>query len=431
MHRIPISVDGGTPFLLMLSLFSAFSRQLPRAAAVFLSPLLMLSLVSFGAPAVSSPAAPSFDAVAEAIGGDSVPVSLASLSASAAVLLHPDSGEICYGKNADVRMPMASTTKIMTALVAIEAAPLSTVITVVPEATNVEGSSVYLYPGETLTLETLLYALLLESANDAAAAIAYGISGSIEAFADRMNARAQSLGLTDTHFMNPHGLDHAEHYTTAYELAQITIAALKHDAFRTIVSTRRMTAPQSGTGGARLFINHNRLLSAYDGCIGVKTGYTKRSGRCLVSAAERDGLTLIAVTLSAPNDWSDHTALLDLGFSVYESVPLVESDRITLTLPVLNGVEPTATASFVPERPEDLRVTLRKGHGAITTRIELPRHLWGSYQKGDTVGRIVFLVDGSELCAFPLTLDSDVREIAYRPRLMKRLRSFLRGLFSA
>ena len=417
----------------MLSLFSACRRRFFRAVALLFIPLLALSLLSLGAPSEPSRALRVPDPVSKAC-PPKIPAagsSLSALSANAAILINPDSGEIYFEKNASTRMPMASTTKIMTALVAIESMPLSTVITVAPEAVNVEGSSVYLYAGETLTLETLLYALLLESANDAAAAIAYGISGSIEAFSARMNARAQSLGLTDTHFMNPHGLDHAEHYTTAYELAQITAEALKHDVFRTIVSTRRLTAPQSETGGARLFLNHNRLLSAYDGCIGVKTGYTKRSGRCLVSAATRDGLTLIAVTLSAPNDWQDHTALLDFGFAGYESVPLTESDRITLSLPVLNGVEPTATASYVPENPAALRVTLKKGHGAITSRVELPRHLWGSYQKGDTVGRIVFFADGNELCSFPLTLDSDVSEVSYRLGLIERIRDFFRGLFPA
>ena len=415
----------------MLSLFSACGRRAFRAVALLLAPLLAFSLLSLGAPSEPSRALLVPDPVPKAYPSD-IPAavsSLSSLSAGAAVLMHPDSGEIYFEKNASVRMPMASTTKIMTALVAIESMPLSTVITVAPEAVNVEGSSVYLYAGETLTLEALLYALLLESANDAAAAIAYGISGSIEAFSARMNERAQSLGLTDTHFMNPHGLDHAEHYTTAYELAKITAEALKHDAFRTIVSTRRLTVPQSGPGGVRLFLNHNRLLSAYDGCIGVKTGYTRRSGRCLVSAAERDGLTLIAVTLSAPNDWQDHTALLDFGFAAYESVPLTESDRITLSIPVLNGTEPTATVSYVPVNPAALRVALKKGHGAITSRIELPRHLWGSYQKGDTVGRIVFFADGNELCAFPLSLDSDVKEISYRLGLTEHIRDLLRGLF--
>ena len=184
-----------------------------------------------------------------------------------------------------------------------------------------EGSSVYLAQDEVLTLKELLYALLLESANDAAVAIAMAVDGSVDAFADRMNRYAAQLGLKDTHFVNPHGLDDDAHYTTARELALITRAALENPDFREIVSTQKTVIPLRGSEGVRLLLNHNRLLREYDGCIGVKTGFTKKTGRCLVSAAERDGVMLIAVTLGAPDDWNDHRRVSEGRSAVSRSCP--------------------------------------------------------------------------------------------------------------
>ena len=223
-----------------------------------------------------------------------------SLSAKSALLMEADNATVVLERNAHTRLPMASTTKIMTALVALELAAPDTVIEIDAAAVGTEGSSVYLCEGETLTLEELLYALMLESANDAAVAIAIGVAGSEEAFVDEMNRRATSLGLCNTHFANPHGLDAEAHYTTAYELALIAREALQDSLLKTIVSTRKTTIPHQSTDGVRLLVNHNKMLRQYDGCIGLKTGYTQKSGRCLVSAAERDGVTMIAVTIDSP-----------------------------------------------------------------------------------------------------------------------------------
>lgn len=417
----------------MHALFSAHKmRFCRRIAALFL--LLLVSTLS-ALPVSSTDAVSRFERsraeqntagrkTSESPVTASTAVSSAtlSLSAESAILLNGENGEIYYEKNADVRMPMASTTKIMTALVAIESLPLDTVIKVHPSAVGVEGSSVYLYAGEELTLEALLYALLLESANDAAEAIAYGVAGGIAEFAARMNEKATSLGLCDTHFENPHGLDSEEHYTTAHDLARITAAAFGSEAFRTIVSTYKKTIPQANTDGVRLLINHNRLLRSYDGCVGVKTGYTKRSGRCLVSAAERDGLLLIAVTLSAPDDWTDHTAMLDYGFSAYESIPLLESGRFEYELPIFNGTATTVTASYATSDGQPLSVTLPKGHGEITLTVELPRQIWGTYDAGTSVGRLLFFCGSELLCELPLSLDAPVSEISYQFDLFGRIR---------
>lgn len=312
-----------------------------------------------------------------------------SVSAQSAVLIEADSAEVAFSKSADFPLPMASTTKIMTALVALELADPATEITVGAESVGIEGSSIYLTEGETLTLEQLLYALLLESANDAATAIAIGLSGSVEAFAAEMNRKATSLGLRQTHFTNPHGLDHSEHFTTAYELALIARAAMQNPLFCQIVATRKTTVPHAATGGSRLLVNHNKLLRLYDGCIGVKTGFTKKSGRCLVSAAERDGVRLIAVTLHAPDDWNDHEKLLDYGFSRYKSVLLCAADGILTSLPIVGGAQDCVTVCNEGE----LRVTLPATHGHVTQVLELPRFAYAPTKNGDILGKAVFYCD--------------------------------------
>lgn len=244
-----------------------------------------------------------------------------SVSAKSAALYDPASKSFLYTKNADMQLPMASTTKIMTALVAIENADLDKSVSISDDAIGTEGSSLYLKRGETMTMKDLLMGLMLRSANDAAAAIAYEISGSIEAFAEKMNEKATQIGALNTNFTNPHGLDNPSHYTTAKDLAIITAEALSNKTFLNIVSTKKHIIKNSD-GEARLLTNHNKLLNLYDGAIGVKTGFTKKSGRCLVGAAERDGTRLISVTINAPDDWNDHKALFDYGFFKLKSVPL-------------------------------------------------------------------------------------------------------------
>ena len=344
-----------------------------------------------------------------------------SVSAQSAVLTEAESGEILFAKAADIRLPMASTTKIMTALVALEHASPETVISVPREAVGIEGSSIYLFEGEQLTLEQLLYALLLSSANDAATAIAYGVAGGVELFAALMNDKAAELGLCDSHFTNPHGLDDPEHYTTARELAVIARAALANDRIRKIVATRKATIPQNGNEGMRLLINHNKLLRLYDGAIGVKTGFTKRSGRCLVSAAERNGVTLIAVTLNAPNDWNDHREMFDQGFSQLVSVPLCTESGISVQVPVVGGLAEAVAVSC----PEERHLVLPTEHGTITASVELPRFLYAPVGSGDEVGRVVWRMDGQIVAEVPLV----ATESAASPERPGWFRRFLAKLF--
>lgn len=316
-----------------------------------------------------------------------------STSARSAVVIDGDGGLIAYEKNARERMGMASTTKIMTALVALENCPLGKEVKIDPKAIGVEGSSIYLTYGESLTMEQLLYALLLQSANDAATAIALEISGSIEGFATLMNEKAAELGLENTHFTNPHGLYDEDHYTTAYDLALITKHALDNQKFREIVSTYKHTIPKGDAENGRILVNHNKLLMRYDGAIGVKTGFTKKTGRCLVSAAERQGTVIIAVTLNAPDDWNDHTKMLDSGFEKIATLTLASPDSLVRNIPVTGGEEFYVTAKNIG----GLRYTGLKENMDITCEYIVPTFVFAPVTEGDVLGQAVYYNNGEEI----------------------------------
>lgn len=343
-----------------------------------------------------------------------------SVSAGSAILIEAGEGTVLYEKNADEERKIASTTKIVTALVAIGNGCLTDTFPVPKAAVGIEGSSVYLTEGETLTLEALLYAMMLRSANDAATAIAYGIAGSEERFVSMMNDRALSLGLSHTRFDNPHGLDTETNRSTARDLAALTREAMKNETFRTIVSTKKYSFPQRGD-----LVNHNRLLFSYPGMIGVKTGYTSKSGRCLVTAASRNGVTLIAVTLSAPDDWNDHEKLLDYGFSRISRHTPLEAYGVERTLPVVGGEVGTVRAvnltpfSFIGEN----------GDHAFEIRIVLPRFLYAPVPWGAQVGKAVILDHGEEIGCVPLTAIEGVPAKKERKGLLPRLISWLGSLF--
>ena len=238
------------------------------------------------------------------------------VSAAAAVLMDADSGRLLYDKNGEKRMLIASTTQLMTALVALEQGGLQQEITVTG-GHMAEGSSMYLRPGEKLTLETLLYGLLLSSGNDAALAVTECMGGTVP-FVARMNEKAAELGMENTHFANPNGLDDEAHYSTAEDMAKLAAAAMDDPVLRRVASTKTARI------GGRTLTNHNKLLSRVEGCVGLKTGYTRAAGRTLVSCAERDGVRLVAVTLQDGDDWNDHASLYEQGFRVLRPVKAVE-----------------------------------------------------------------------------------------------------------
>lgn len=250
------------------------------------------------------------------------------VSAQAAILMDVESGRILFEKNSEGQLRIASITKIMTAIVALENGKLTDKVETSSNAYRVEGSSIYLKLGEKLTLEDMLYGLMLRSGNDAAVAIAEHIGESVDGFVFLMNQKAQELGMSKTVFSNPHGLDtHEEHYSTAKDMALLTAYAMKNEDFATIVGTKRKTAPLAGEKWDRIWYNKNKLLALYPYADGVKTGYTKRASRTLVSSATKDGHRLIAVTLNAPNDWNDHINMFEYGFHQYHLEQIAEQGR--------------------------------------------------------------------------------------------------------
>ncbi len=254
-----------------------------------------------------------------------------ALSAHNAILLDATTGRVFYEKNADDKALIASTTKIMTALIVCEQCNVLDRMRIPKEAVGIEGSSMYLREGEILTIQDLLYGLMLHSGNDAAVALAIYCGGTVEGFAQLMNDKAHLLGLDNTHFSNPNGLDAPDHYSTARDMAILSAYAMKNPVFAKTVSTKTVTA------GKRSLRNHNKLLWRMEGVDGVKTGFTKAAGRILVSSAVREGRRLVAVTMNDPNDWQDHEMLINDGFSRYHMKQLVEKDECLGLVEVLSG----------------------------------------------------------------------------------------------
>lgn len=339
-----------------------------------------------------------------------------SVSAASAVLYEPTAGIVLYEKNAREVRPMASTTKLMTALVGAERLAAETPVTVAPEAVRVEGSSLGLKAGDTLPAKDLITGMLLASGNDAAGAVALAVSPTVEEFAQLMNQRATRLGMTDTGFVTPSGLDAPGHASTAYDMALLGAAVLKQPMLAEIC--RLKTAQIRITEPSRTIYvkNHNRLLSLYPDAIGLKTGFTRQSGRCLVSAAQRNGVTLIAVTLQASDDWNDHMALYEYGFGRVERVSFPE---VTLpSLPVSGGM--AGAAALTAAVPEPV-VCLRDEPQALRAVVELPAFVLAPVSAGQKVGSIRYYVGTNEIVTVPITAVAAVEQ-APRPAFLERLR---------
>lgn len=348
-------------------------------------------------------------------------VDVGKISALSACLIEAESERVIYSKNEQKCMSMASTTKIMTAILALESGiPLNKVIKIPKEAVGVEGSSIYLREGEEITFEALIYGLLLSSANDSAIAIAISVSENVEDFVALMNEKAAILGLSNTHFENPHGLYAKEHYTTAYDLAKLMAYCVKNEIFLNISGCYKKTV-QDDENLTRVMINHNRLLRTYEGMLAGKTGFTKASGRCLVTCAERDNLRLIAVTLDAPNDWQDHERLYDFGFSNYKRVNF---DSILLKIPVISG-----DFSQISVKSSDFSLFLSQNCGDVITQINAPRFLFARVNKGDKVGEIVYICDGKILAKVPITATVTVEKQKYRFNVFSLIIEFIKGFF--
>jgi D-alanyl-D-alanine carboxypeptidase (penicillin-binding protein 5/6) len=374
------------------------------------SPLMYFLLITFFLISVSPVYAENGDA-------NKLPVSEPQTLGKAAVLIDGTSGRVLYEVNAHQHLPPASVTKIMTGLLVVEKGNLNQKVTVSQTAADTPECSIWLEAGEKLTREQLLYACMLNSANDAAMELAESIAGSEQAFVKLMNQRARQLGLKDTHFSNPHGLEASGHYTTAYDLAMLSREALHHPVFRKVVSTQTMNIPWAGHEYNRLLINQNRLLYRYDGAIGVKTGYTKQAGNCVVGAAQRGDMVLIAVSLNSPSVYQDLEQMLDYGFNNYSKKTIKQAGQLAVTVPVENG-----TAESVQARPQTDLVTAltAKEQSQVSYKFYPEENVSAPVKKGQILGNCRIFVAGREAGRVNLVAGSSVNP---QPPLWNRLKS--------
>lgn len=340
-----------------------------------------------------------------------IPVNTRAVSAHKAILIDAQTGRVLYEKNADDRGLIASTTKIMTALVICEQCNVLDRVRIPKEAVNIEGSSMYLEEGEILTVQELLYGLMLRSGNDAAVALAIYCGGTVEGFSELMNDKARRLGLYNTHFENPNGLDSPGHYSTARDLAKLTAYAMENPIFHKTVSTKSVRI------GERSLQNHNKLLWSLEGADGVKTGFTKAAGRILVSSAVRGGRRLVAVTMNAPNDWDDHTQLIERGFSEYRPVQLLRKGEVLGVIEVVGGeknaVKLLSTTDFSYSLAQNETVDIVFGGAEFA---------YAPVSAGQTAGCAYVCVDHKPVAAIPMVFaDTVEREVVHNRSIWQKL----------
>ncbi len=353
------------------------------------------------------------------------------VSGKSVILVEAQSGRVLFAKNEKEKLPMASTTKIMTALLAAESGELEKEIVVTKEMLQVEGTSMGLLPGDTVTVEGLIYGMLLQSGNDAANVTALTLAGSKEKFADMMNRRAQELGMKNTHFVTPSGLDAEGHYSTAEDMSKLARAALNNPVFAQVCAQKTARVEYGNPPYMRTMTNHNKLLKMYEGTIGVKTGFTKKSGRCLVSAAERDDITLVAVTLNDPNDWSTHKELFDYGFGLLSRTEL-NSDIAGLRLDVVGSVLEQVALTYA----QPPAASLKQGEKErVTAKTYLKKFEYAPLETGQIVGYTEYYLDGTLICNEPIicaqSADLDPKTLMppEKEGIWAGIWSFIKGIF--
>ncbi|MGN0450980.1 MAG: D-alanyl-D-alanine carboxypeptidase family protein [Acutalibacteraceae bacterium] len=344
-----------------------------------------------------------------------MPVCAVSTCAKAAAVINGDTGEIIYAQNADERLPMASTTKIMTALLLCENADLNEEITVTADMLKVEGSSMGLLAGDRVSYHDLLYGMMLASGNDAANVTAISLGGSVPKFAEMMNKKAEELGLKDTHFVTPSGLDADGHYTTAKDLALLAAYALENETFAEAAASKSAVLNYGNPPYRRSLTNHNKMLKLFEGAVGVKTGFTKKSGRCLVSAARRDGKLAVAVTLNDPDDWNDHTNLLEFGL---DSIKQTEySPKISCyNIPVIGSAEEQIEVFIEPYTVNTLETE------NISCSVNLPKFVYAPIAKGDILGSAEYKMGDEVIGRVELTALRNISAFSEKPSLAKELK---------
>ena len=345
---------------------------------------------------------------------------LTNLNSQYIVVMDYDSGRVLYQRNCDMVVPMASTTKIMTAIVALENSKLTDIVTVSKKASSTHGSTMGIKEGEKYTMEELLYGLLLESGNDCAVAIAEHISGSVERFARLMNSKAFNLGAFNTRFVTPHGLDADGHFTTALELATITQYAYKNDVFRKIVSTK-----SKEISSHRILNNTNQLLWSMESADGVKTGYTGKAGRCLVSSSTREGKRLICVLLNSSNRWQDSRRLMEYGFKKYNIYKSYKADDLYENISVKQGVKDKLSVKL----KSDFTVPIsEEEEKELSIKSLLPDSLNAPIYKGQEIGKLAFYKDGEIVYSVPYIASEDIT-IKKEETLTKKILKIFDQLF--
>jgi len=348
------------------------------------------------------------------------------VSAKSAVLINADSGEILYAKGENDKRPMASTTKIMTALITLEMAAVNNkIVTITDNMVRVEGSSMGLMPGNKLSLKSLAAGMLLVSGNDAANSAAIAIGGSTESFAELMNKRAKELNMTNTHFVTPSGLDDKEHYTTARDLAVLAAAAMKNPDFAEIACEKSMSVQFISPDLTRRLTNHNKLLSMYNGCVGVKTGFTKKAGRCLVSSAEKNGVHLVAVTLNASDDWNDHEKMLNYGFSKLISCPIDDSGY-SVTFPVVGG---TSNNVVIHGSVQNSIVVNADEVPNIKRTVELPAFTYAPVETGQVLGTVRYTIGSKTVATTELIAVGPVPKLEMPKNIFEIFLDHIKNLF--
>lgn len=333
------------------------------------------------------------------------------LNAQAAVLIEQSSGKVLWGKNQNLRMYPASTTKIMTAMLALEKLKMTDKITLPDDFVNVGETGLALRAGTTQTAEEMLMAMMLYSANDAAQAVAIGTAGSVDAFVELMNQRVADMGLTGTHFANPHGLHNENHYTTAYDLGTIARAALDNDEFRRIINTKSYTVKRLNGEEDYQVYNRNDLLSQYDKADGVKTGYTRQAGNCFVGSATKDGMQLIAVVLNSSDIYSDAKALLNWGFDNFSPTLILEANSLMGSVAVLNGGRDEV--AVLAEKP--LYYIGKNGDvPSFTETLDLPSSVNAPIHRGEVVGTVSYANASGEVYSTNLLAAKDVGKYSLR-----------------
>lgn len=344
-----------------------------------------------------------------------------SPNSKAAVLIDVTSERILYEKNMKQQLPMASTTKIMTAITAIEEGNLQDTVTASLRAQNTGGSSIYLQAGERLTLEELLYGLMLQSGNDAAVAIAEHIAGSCEEFARLMNKKAAGIGAVNSSFVNPHGLDAPGHYTTAEDLARITAYALKNPEFKKIVATKQKKIPWWGRDYSRVLNNKNKILWQVEGGDGVKTGFTKKAGRCLVASATRDDWQLASVVLNCGPMWEESKDLLEYGFENYKPFTFYQEGQFVRTVAVKKGKE--ERVRLVADRTVMVPLTVEEQERVVLVE-DSEDYLKAPVMEGQVAGSVKVMLDGEVIMYANLVCQQEVKERSIRsviPEILKAL----------